>query len=71
MDMQIEKIPVMAKAVWDDGIDGRDAHYDVQYSCPKCGKIIGYRDIACDECGTFFKWNGRARIEMKPTIVWE
>ena len=47
------------------------ARWDVDYSCPKCGKWIRERDIACDKCGTFFDWSKTAHIRMNPEIVWE
>ena len=68
---EIVKVKPIADALYSYGNDGRDAHYYVQYSCPKCKKKISYKDIACDRCGTFFKWNQRARITMLPYIVWE
>lgn len=45
--------------------------WDVDYSCPNCGKWIRERDIACDKCGTFFDWSKTAHIRMNPEIVWE
>lgn len=45
--------------------------WDVDYSCPKCGKWIREKDIACDKCGTFFDWSKTAHIKMNPEIVWE
>lgn len=54
----IIKIRPQISAEYTDGIDGRDAHWYVEYSCPKCGRVIRWykSDTACDKCGTFYDW---------------
>ena len=68
---EIEKVMPNAKAMYSDGIDGRDAHWYIDYSCSRCGKDIRKGDIACDKCGTFFDWQKTVHIRMNPEIVWE
>lgn len=67
----MDKIKPKAQIVWNDGNDGRDAHYDIKYTCPKCGKWLREGVVGCDECGTFFDWTETAHIKMTPTIVWK
>lgn len=68
--MAIEKIKPNARMMWTNGNDGRDGHYYICYTCPKCNKPIDEGDIACDECGTFFDWTERAHIKYTQVIEW-
>lgn len=69
---EIKKIRPSVEARYSCGIDGRDAGWVIDYSCPNCGKPIRKRDITCDRCGAFFDWEKTAHIRMKkPDIVWE
>ena len=65
------KIRPCAERRYSSGNDGRDEHYYIRYSCPKCSKIIGEGDIACEKCGTFFDWSKKAYIETKQFVRWE
>lgn len=67
----VEKIRPNAKAEWTDGNDGRDGHYYVEYSCPKCHRRIFTDEMACDNCGTFFDWSKHARLQVEYSAVWE
>lgn len=69
--MSVTKVRPDAKVIYDYGCDGRDGHYDIDYSCPKCKKNILKKDIACQECGTFFDWSKKATIKIIPIIEWE
>lgn len=69
----IEKIRPKAEVRLDFGIDGRDQHYYIQYSCPVCGQNIwGYRSkTACDRCGTFYDWGNREpKIVVSRSVEW-
>ena len=66
----VDKIRPNASVAYSYGNDGRDDHYYVSYSCPKCGKRLVNYEIACDECGTFFDWTHTAHIEIRREIVW-
>lgn len=64
------KVRPSARAVWSEGNDGWDARYKVGYMCPTCSNTINERDIACDECGTFFDWSKKAVVNLVPQIEW-
>ena len=71
--MGVEKIRPIANVEYTEGIDGRDAHYYIEYKCPKCGRVIwGYKSkTACDQCGTFYDWGKREpSIEIKRSVRW-
>lgn len=67
----MKKIRPDASAEFTYGIDGRDSHFFISFKCPKCGKSIREKDIACTECGTFFDWSKKARIKIVRTVEWE
>lgn len=67
----MDKIRPNATVEYDNGSDGRDWRYIITYKCPKCNKRIKEKDIACTECGTFFDWSKRARIQIVREVVWE
>ena len=69
----IEKIRPKASIEWSFGNDGRDAHYYIEYKCPKCNRLIRYygSDTACDKYGTFYDWgNNPPSIEIERSIKW-
>ena len=69
----VNKIRPEADVRLDYGMDGRDLHYYIKYSCPTCGQIIlGYRsETACDRCGTFYDWGVREpKIKVTRTVEW-
>lgn len=66
----IEKIRPNAEPHFNDGNDGRDAYWCVNYTCPKCGVRIVRYIMACDQCGTFFDWSKIANVRVVPEIVW-
>jgi hypothetical protein len=71
--MSVEKIRPNAEVAWTEGNDGRDAHYYIEYRCPKCNRRIGYymSSTACDKCGTFYDWGNREpRIEITRHVEW-
>ena len=71
--MSVKKIRPIAKVEFSEGIDGRDAHYYIAYSCPVCHRsIYGYGGSdACDRCGTFYDWGtSEPRIKIKRTVEW-
>ena len=69
----IVKIRPNARVYLNQGTDGRDAFYDIEYRCPKCHKIINYykAETACDKCGTFYDWSGNPHIVTTRTVEWE
>lgn len=67
---KINKIRPDATAEYDYGVDGRDGHYIIKYSCPCCNKRINKNDIACTNCGQFFDWSMRAEIKVTNSVVW-
>lgn len=67
----MEKIRPNATVERDDGNDGRDWYYYIEYRCPKCNKRIKEKDIACTDCGTFFDWSKRAFIQIVREVIWE
>lgn len=67
----VDKVRPFASVGYSYGNDGRDDHYYVKYSCPKCFKNLQEGVIACDECGTFFDWKQEAHIEVRREIVWK
>lgn len=71
--MVVNKIRPTAEVRLDFGMDGRDQHYYIHYSCPVCGQNIwGYRSkTACDRCGTFYDWGNREpRIVVSRSVEW-
>ena len=66
----VDKIRPNAMKYWNDGNDGRDGRWDIQYYCPKCCKTLRENDIACDTCGTFFDWSKKAKIKIIYDIEW-
>ena len=66
----IEKVRPIAVIAHSNGNDGWDAHDYIMYRCPGCSKILQRKDIACDECGTFFDWSKMAEIKTVKQIVW-
>ena len=68
--MKTVKVRPNARVVFSSGIDGRDSHYYIQYSCSGCGRDIRQGDIACDNCGTFHDWSQKAEYVLKREIVW-
>ena len=69
----VEKKRPKAEVYLNYGNDGRDAHYDIEYRCPKCNKKINYykAETACDNCGTFYDWgNQEPKIVVTRTVEW-
>lgn len=57
------------------GEDGREPRQtQIVYRCPVCNRYIGLtwkKDVACDECGTFYDWGNREpHIRVTETIEW-
>lgn len=72
--MSVKKIRPIAEVKLSNGIDGRDAHYYIAYSCPVCHRTIyGYGSSnACDRCGTFYDWGSHApKIQVIREIEWD
>lgn len=67
----MNKIRPEATVNYSYGEDGRDCHYYISFSCSHCNKKIKEKDIACTECGTFFDWSKKAKIEVVRKVVWE
>ena len=55
---------------WACGVDGRDGHYYISYVCPFCNNAI-QEDTKFCSCGTVFEWSKKAKIIIRPDIVWE
>lgn len=68
---KVVKVRPRAAVQFDNGNDGRDARYEIEYRCSGCNKIIREGDIACDQCGTFHDWGKKARIKIIREVIWE
>ena len=67
----MDKLRPIAYLAYSSGNDGRDDHYYISYTCPKCDSVLMENDMACDKCGTFLDWSKKATIKIKREIVWE
>ena len=57
--MSMSKVKPKISVVRNEGMDGKEIRYEVEYRCPGCGRILyhGYKsETACCECGTFYDW---------------
>ena len=70
----MEKVRPIAEVGTRMSSDFRDEWHEIDYFCPKCGKIIngGYKsENACDNCGTFYDWGIKApSIKVIRTVEW-
>lgn len=64
------KVRPTAEIKFDFGCDGRDSHYYISYTCPKCKRIIYKSDKKCKDCDTVFDWSKKAYIEYTRHIEW-
>lgn len=69
----VHKIRPLAAVNEHYNADGWNSWYDIDYQCPVCGRnLMGYgKEIACDQCGTFFDWGTkRPKIKVTRTVEW-
>ena len=72
--MNITKVRPLAEVYLNHGNDGRDSHYDIAYSCPKCRRRISFykSETVCDQCGTFYDWGTHEpEIEIIRIVRWD
>lgn len=65
------KIRPNAEKFYNMGNDGRDAYWDIKYTCPQCREMIQKNIMGCDRCGIFFDWSKTAKVRVVHEIVWE
>lgn len=68
--MSVNFVRPNASVGFTEGMDGWDAHYFVEYSCPTCNKNISEGVVACTKCGTFFDWSKHAKIVVSRSVEW-